>query len=102
MRLNNSLRAEIQAQEHIQSRNAVVLLFTGGDKVVANELKQDTLRTQQQIQEMQQLIQQCSCDPQVRTLLQDQLPQMQQQQEQVQQLGQNELQDKRLIGGLWK
>jgi hypothetical protein len=102
MQLNISLQTEIQVQERMQSRSSVVRFFVGGDEVAAGELEQETLRTQQRIQEMNQLIQQCSCDPQVRALLQDQLQQMEQQQVQLRQQAQMELQDKGLIGWLWK
>jgi hypothetical protein len=102
MQINTSIQVEIQAQERIQSRNAVVRFFMGGDEVAAGELQQETLRNRQQIQEMQQVIEQCSCDPQVRLLLQNQLQQMEQQQTELQQRAQQELQDKGLLGWIWK
>jgi hypothetical protein len=102
MQFNNSIQAEIQIQERIQTRNAIVRFFVGGDEVAAGELEQQVNQTQARIQEFQQLIQQCTCDPQVKELLQEQLQQMQQQQLQIHVLAQNELQDKGLFGWLWK
>jgi hypothetical protein len=102
MQINTSIQVETQAQERIQSRNAVVRFFMGGDEVAAGELQQETLRNRQQIHEMQLLIEQCSCDPQVRLLLQNQLQQMEQQQTELQQRAQQELQDKGLLGWIWK
>jgi hypothetical protein len=102
MQINTSLQDEIQAQERIQNRNSIVRFFAGGDEVAAGDLQRQAASVQQQIQEMEQLIQQCSCDSEVKTLLQNELQQMQQQQTQLQQIAQKDLQDKGLIGWLWK
>jgi hypothetical protein len=102
IQFNNSIQAEIQAQERIQNRNTIVRFFAGGDEVAAGELEQQVNQTRLRIQEFQQLIQQCTCDPQVKELLQEQLQQMEQQQLQIRALAQQEIQDKGLFGWLWK
>ncbi len=100
---NNSLQAQIQAEERIANRNAVIRLFAGGDKEAAGILKQETIQNQERIQQMQQLITQCQeCDPQLRALLQTELQQMELQQTRLQQLAQTERQDRGLFGWLWK
>lgn len=100
---NNSLRAQIQAEERIETRNALVRFFVGGDEEAAGMLEQETIRNQERIQQMQQLITQCQdCDAQIRQMLQDQLQQMEEQQIRLQQLAQKEKQDKGIIGWLWK
>ena len=100
---NNSLRAQIQAEERIENKNALIRIFTGGDEQAAGILEQETIRNQERIQQMQQLLIQCQeCDPQVREMLQDQLQEMEQEQTRLQQLAQREKQDKGLIGWLWK
>jgi hypothetical protein len=102
MQLNNSLQIEAQAQKTLENRHVFMRALFGGDEAAAGVLQQESDRNQQRIQEMNQLIQQCSCDPQVRALLQDQLQQMEQQQVQLRQLAQGELQDKGLLGWIWK
>jgi hypothetical protein len=100
---NNSLRAQIQEEERITSRNALVRFFAGGDKEAGGVLEQETVRNQERIQQMQQLIAQCQdCDAQIRELLQNQLQEMNQQQTRLQQVAQRELRDKGIIGWLWK
>jgi hypothetical protein len=100
---NNSLQAQIRAEERIENRNTFVRFFVGGDEEAAGILEQETLRNQDRIQQMQQLINQCQdCDPQIQQLLQEQLQEMDQQQTRLQQLAQNEKQDKGVFGWLWK
>jgi len=100
---NNSLQAQIQAEERIENRNAFVRFFAGGDEAAAATLEQETARNQVRIQELQQLIAQCQdCDVQVKEMLQEQLQEMETVQTRLQQLAQNEKQDKGIFGWLWK
>jgi hypothetical protein len=100
---NNSLRAQIQAEERIENRNAFVRFFAGGDNVAAMTLEQESIRNQERIQEMQQLITQCQdCDASVKEMLQEQLQEMEQTQTRLQQVAQNEKQDRGIFGWLWK
>jgi hypothetical protein len=102
MQINNSLQNEIQAQEALQTRHLFVRALFGGDETAARQLEQEAVQNQLSIRDMNQLIEQSACDPQVQAWLQDQLQQMQQQQIQLQRLAQKELQDKGLIGWMWK
>jgi len=100
---NNSLQAQIQAEERIESRNAFVHFFAGGDEEAAMTLEQESIRNQERIQEMQQLIIQCpDCDAPVKEMLQEQLQEMEQTQTRLQQVAQKEKQDKGIFGWLWK
>jgi hypothetical protein len=100
---NNSLQNQIQAEERIENRNAVVRFFAGGDEAAATTLEQETARNQERIQEMQQLIAQCQdCDISVKEMLQEQLKEMETEQTRLSQLAQNEKQDKGIFGWLWK
>jgi hypothetical protein len=100
---NNSLQAQIRAEERIGTRNTFVRFFVGGDEEAAGTLEQETIRNQERIQQMQQLITHCQdCDPQIQQLLQEQLQEMEQQQTRLQQLAQKEKQDKGVFGWLWK
>jgi len=100
---NNSLQVQIQAEERIENRNALVRFFAGGDEAAATTLEQETARNQVRILEMQQLIAQCQdCDVPVKEMLQEQLHEMETVQTRLQQLAQNEKQDKGIFGWLWK
>lgn len=100
---NNSLQAQIQAEERIESRNAFVHFFAGGDEGAAMTLEQESIRNQERIQEMQQLIIQCpDCDAPVKEMLQEQLQEMERTQTRLQQVAQKEKQDKGIFGWLWK
>ena len=96
---NASLRAQIQAERQIQGRNAIVRLFLGGDTRAASLLAQEVTRNQDRIRQMQQLIQQCqACDPQVQSVLQEQLRQMEGEQVRIQEEAQKEIRDTGLFG----
>jgi hypothetical protein len=100
---NNSLQAQIQAEERIENRNTLVRFFIGGDESAAATLEQETARNQERIQEIQQLIVQCQdCDVQVKEMLQNQLQEMERVQIRLSQLAQNEKQDKGIFGWLLK
>ena len=100
---NNSLRAQIQAEERIENRNAVVRFFAGGDQAAAGTLEQETVRNQERIREMQQLITQCQdCDAQIMELLQAQLQEMEGVQTRLQLLAAKEKQDRVIFGWLRK
>ena len=100
---NNSLRAQIQAEERIENRNAVARFFTGGDEAAAGTLKQETIRNQERIQEMQHLITQCQdCDAHIMEMLREQLQEMERVQTRLLQLAEKENQDKGIFGWLWK
>ena len=100
---NNSLQAQIQAEERIEKRNAVVRFFAGGDQAAAATLEQETVRNQERIQEMQQLITQCQdCDARIMELLQAQLQEMEGVQTRLQLLAVKEKQDRGIFGWLQK
>jgi hypothetical protein len=100
---NNSLQSQIRAEERIETRNAFVRFFVGGDEEATGILEQETIRNQERIQQMNQLITQCQdCDPQIQQILQEQIQEMEQQQTRLQQLAQKEKQDKGVFGWLWK
>ncbi len=102
MQLEQSLRTEAQAQITLENRHMFMRTLFGGDEVAAGLLQQEAVRSQQSIQEMIHMIAQSPCDPQLHEELRDQLQQMEQQQIQLQQLAHEELQQKGLVGWLWK
>ncbi|MDI9633161.1 MAG: hypothetical protein QFX32_03790 [Methanolinea sp.] len=100
---NNSLQAQVRAEERIETRNMFVRFLAGGDEEAARLLAQEAVRNQERIQQARELIAQCEdCDPEVREILQEQFREMEQQQARIQQLAQRERQDKGIFGWLWK
>ena len=100
--LNTSVQATIQAEERIQARNTIVRFFAGGDEAAAQELEHQVIQNQERIRELQQLQEECDCDEEVRTILQEQIQNVEQEQTRLQQVAQDELNDKGLFGWLWK
>ncbi|MHA1873337.1 MAG: hypothetical protein ACTSVB_04415 [Candidatus Heimdallarchaeaceae archaeon] len=99
---NNSIQATLRAEEKIQKRNALVKIFIGGDEDAANEIEQEVTQNQERIQKLTQLMEQCECDEEVKAILQEQIQNMEQEQTRLQQLAQNEKQNKGIFGWLWK
>ncbi len=99
---NNSVQATIRSEEKIQNRNALVKMFIGGDEDSADEIEQEVNKNQERIQKLTQLMEQCDCDEEVKTILQEQIQNMEQEQNRLQQLAQNEKQNKGLFGWIWK
>jgi hypothetical protein len=100
--LDTSVNATIRAEERIQTRNTVVRFLVGGDAEAAREIEQQVLQNQERIRELQTLLGECTCDAEVRAILQEQLQNAEQEQLRLQQVAANELQDNGLLGWLWK
>jgi len=95
---NNSVQATIKAEEAIQSRNRIVKFLVGGDEEAAEEIGQEINRNQERIQQLVELKEQCDCGEEVRTMLQEQIANMEQEQDRLQQLAQSEKQAKGIFG----
>jgi hypothetical protein len=100
--LNASVNATIRAEERIQTRNTVVRVLFGGDAEAAREIEQQVIQNQERIRELQALLGECTCDAEVRAILQKQLQNAEQEQLRLQQVAANELQANGLLGWLWK
>jgi predicted ribosome quality control (RQC) complex YloA/Tae2 family protein len=99
---NNSVEVTIQAEERIRSRSGVVRVFIGGDEVAAREIEREVIQNENRIRELEQIIQQCACDEEIKLLLQEQLQMMEQEQERLRNLADDELEDKGIVGWIWK
>jgi len=99
---NNSVQATIRAEEKIQERNWFMRFLFGGDEEAAGEIEQEVNTNRERIQTLKQLKEQCNCDEPVRTTMQEQIQNIEQEQNRLQQLAQAEKQSKGLIGWLWK
>jgi len=98
---NNSVQATIRAEERIQIRNWFVRIFAGGDEGAANDIEQEINRNNERIRELIQLKENCSCDEEVRAMLQEQIQNMEQEQNRLQNLAQNEKKDKGIFGWMF-
>jgi hypothetical protein len=99
---NNSVQATIQAEEKIQARDWFSRFFFGGDENAAAEIEAELERNRDRLQNMTRLLDGCSCDQQVKAMLQEQVQNLQQEQTRLQELAQQEKQSKGLFGWLWK
>lgn len=99
---NNSVQATIRAEEKIQTRSAFSRFFAGGDSEAAEEIEDQVNQNKQRIQELKQLHEQCDCDEEVKTMMQEQIQKMEIEQNRLQELAQKEKKSKGLFGWLWK
>jgi DNA-binding transcriptional MerR regulator len=99
---NNSVMATIRAEEKIQDRNWFARVFAGGDDQAAGELEREVNTNRERIQQLKQLREQCNCTEEIRTMMQEQIQNMEQEQNRLQQLAQTEKQSKGIFGWLWK
>jgi hypothetical protein len=92
-------RAELQ----IEARSSVSRMLFGGDREAAGLLVQYADQNRQRIQEMEQLLMNCSdCDPQVRVMLEEQVQVLAEEQNRLRVLGQQEQGDRGLFGWLFR
>jgi hypothetical protein len=99
--INNSYGDALQAEQQIKSRSSFMRMLLGGDREGAGLLIQYADQNQQRIQQMEQLLANCSdCDPQVRTMLEEQVQVLSQEQNRLLTLGQQEEGDRGLFGWL--
>jgi hypothetical protein len=99
---NNSVQATTRAEERIRTRNAIVRFFTGGDEGAAGEIEQEVIQNRNRIQQMEQLVNECGCDEEIRAILREQLQNMTEEQERLSNLAHGERADRGLFGWLWK
>ncbi|MBN1274729.1 hypothetical protein JXA12_00345 [Candidatus Woesearchaeota archaeon] len=99
---NNSVQATMQAEERIQSKGGFARFFTGGDKEAGEALQAEVNQNRVQLQQLQQLHDDCECDEAVKTMLQEQLQLMQEEQNRLQELAEKEQRKKGLLGWIWK
>ncbi|MCC7565577.1 MAG: hypothetical protein KO206_04775 [Methanomicrobiaceae archaeon] len=99
---NNSIDKATQAEERIMNRNRLTRMFFGGDAAAAEQIEEMIIRNQERIQELKRLIEDCPCDDETRALLMEQVRAMEEEQERLRELVRQELEDRGLLGRLWK
>ncbi|MGA2913228.1 MAG: hypothetical protein ABSE07_06900 [Methanoregula sp.] len=97
---NNSARSSQMLEDRIQARNSILRLFLGGNQSAAGELLNLTAQNQARIQQMQQLMNSTSLDPDVKTTMEDQITVLQNELARLEQLAAHEKQDHGLFGWL--
>lgn len=101
---NNSVKTTLMAEEKIQKKGGFARFFTGGDKEAAEELEAQVEQNRARIQELKQLMENCDddCDEEVKTMLQEQVQNMEQEQNRLDELAKSEKARKGLFGWIWK
>jgi len=100
--INNSSAAALQAEQRIATRSSFSRILFGGDQEAAGLLIRYADQNQQRIQEMEQLLMNCSdCDPQVRLMLEEQVKVLSREQNRLAVLGQQEQAERGLFGRLF-
>lgn len=99
---NNSIQVTTQAEEKIRTRSTVSKIFMGGNKEAAGKLEQETIRNQNRIEELNQLMNQCTeCSTETKNILQEQIQLLEQEQERLGNLAENEMGKKGILGFLF-
>ena len=100
--VNSSYAAALQVEQQITTRSSFSRMLFGGDQEAAGLLIRYADQNQQRIQEMEQLLMNCSdCDPQVRLALEEQVKVLSREQNRLAVLGQQEQADRGLFGRLF-
>ncbi len=99
--VNNSFAAAYQTEQQMKSRSSFMRMLFGGDRESAGLLIQYADQNLQRIQQMTQLLANCSeCDSQVRMMLEEQVQVLSQEQNRLIAVGQQEESDRGLFGWL--
>jgi hypothetical protein len=100
--IRDTLNSTLQAEMQIQSRNAFVQFFMGGDDQAALQLEREVDANEDRIREMERLIDICNCSEQVQDQLRDRIYDMDQEQDRLQDLIRLERQDTGIFGWIWR
>ena len=76
---NNSVEKTVMAEEKIEKRNVFARFFMGGDKEAAGEIEVELNQNIQRLKQLKQLKETCiDCDEEVKTMMQEQVQNVQQ------------------------
>ena len=100
--INSSYGDALQAEQQIHTRSSFTRMLIGGDRDAAGLLIRYADQNQQRIQEMEQVLANCSdCDPQVRVMLEEQVQTLSIEQNRLATLAQQEQADRGFFGWLF-
>lgn len=100
--IKNSFEVTTRAEERIRSKSGFVKFFTGGDNEAAGLITQEIVRNENRIRELNRLIEESDFDPQTKAILQEQVQNIEQEQIRLKTLAEEEMQNKGILGWLWK
>ncbi|MCC7572448.1 MAG: hypothetical protein KO464_03560 [Candidatus Methanofastidiosum sp.] len=100
--IKNSFEITTRAEERIQSRSGFVKFFAGGDNEAAGLIVQEIVINENRIRELNRLIEESDFDTQTKAILQEQVQNIEQEQSRLKLLADEELNNKGIIGWLWK
>ena len=99
---NNSVQAAENAEKKISERGVLKKFFFGGDKEAAGELEGETVRNQNRVEELNQLINRCDeCSEEAKNILKERIELMEREQERLANLANNEKGKRGLFGFLF-
>lgn len=95
---NNSLETTIQAEEKIRTRNKVLQFFFGGNQKSAEEIDQEISQNQNRIKKLKELHSDCDCEEELKSILGEEIEEIEKEQERLQELVVKEKQNKGFFG----
>ena len=95
---NNSVQATVMAEEKIQKRSNFVKFFLGGDQESAEAIEQEVNQNMEKIQELKQLREDCDCGEEIKTIIQEQVQNMEEEQNRLQEVAEKEKASKGIFG----
>lgn len=99
---NNSLQAAIRAEERMQARSGIERLFLGGDEKAAAEALILVEQNRVRIMQLNQLMNEFECTDEMKSLMQEQIRELEREQTRLTELARKEKQDKGILGWLFK
>jgi hypothetical protein len=99
----NSMQATVRAESQIEERGAFRKSLAGGDHRAARELVEETERNKEMIAQLRALLAECEeCGQEVKSLLMEQVRNIELEQDRMNERAREELSKKGLIGWIWK
>jgi len=98
---DNSVQATIKVEEQIQNRSRLARVFFGSDDEQVESLSNNLSANQNRIRELNMLMDTWNGDPEVQTILREQIQNMEQEQVRLQQLVDDEADSRGLFGFLF-
>lgn len=95
--INNSVQATDRAREQIQARHSIMRILFGGDRDAARLIRDEAQQNLERAAELRLSIGNCTCDNETRTMLQEQIRTIEQEQERLLALADAEFQHRGLI-----
>ncbi len=100
--ISKSVNKTTEAEQKINNRGGFSKFLFGGDEKAAEKIQSQVNKNQQRLQRLEQSQQNCNCSEEVKNMMQEQIQEIEQEQQRLQQVAQEEKQNKGLLGWLWK